>query len=109
MEAKYKVWVKVWVAKIQKKKKPLKSAASLYSVAEGEGFEPSKPFDLRAFQARSFDHSDTPPQIVVPPNGLGLVRQNGAHTIELSAVLQAIFRLGGESLEYRVAALGFHA
>lgn len=23
MEAKYKVWVKVWVAKIQKKKKPL--------------------------------------------------------------------------------------
>lgn len=27
MEAKYKVWVKVWVAKIQKKKKPLKSAA----------------------------------------------------------------------------------
>lgn len=78
-------------------------------MAEGEGFEPSKPFDLRAFQARSFDHSDTPPQIVVPSGGVDHVRQNGAHTIELSAVLQAIFRFGGESLEYRVAALSFHA
>ena len=30
-------------------------------MAEREGFEPSKPFDLHTFQACSFDHSDTPP------------------------------------------------
>ncbi len=49
------------------KKKPLKSVAFLNSVAEGEGFEPSKPFDLHTFQACSFDHSDTPPQFLVLP------------------------------------------
>lgn len=49
----------------QKKKKPLKSAAYSIFVAEGEGFEPSKPCDLHTFQACSFDHSDTPPQIVL--------------------------------------------
>src|SRR5690554_4325041 len=37
------------------------SAAFSIFVAEGEGFEPSKPFDLHTFQACSFDHSDTPP------------------------------------------------
>lgn len=50
---------------VRKRKKPLKSAAYSIFVAEGEGFEPSKPCDLHTFQACSFDHSDTPPQIVL--------------------------------------------
>lgn len=56
-------------------------------VAEGEGFEPSKPFDLHTFQACSFDHSDTPPHCGSALGGIsGLlpVRQNGAYCNEPS-------------------------
>ena len=36
-------------------------------LAVREGFEPSMPFDIHAFQACSFDHSDTSPDIAVLP------------------------------------------
>jgi hypothetical protein len=36
-------------------------------LAVREGFEPSMPFDIHAFQACSFDHSDTSPGIAVRP------------------------------------------
>ncbi len=76
-----------------------------YSVAEGEGFEPSKPFDLHTFQACSFDHSDTPPQFLALPWGLRLPRQNGAYFIEIGLRLQAtrqIFPIA--SGQYRIVA-----
>jgi hypothetical protein len=41
-----------------KKKAPF---GTLYSVAEREGFEPSKSYPLHTFQACSFDRSDTSP------------------------------------------------
>lgn len=85
-------WGTEWgTADSQKKKKPLKSATYSIFVAEGEGFEPSKPFDLHTFQACSFDHSDTPPHCGPHALGLCLARQNGAKSNGLSARLQAGF------------------
>ena len=49
---------------IRKKQAPLISGQGLaQKLAVREGFEPSMPFDIHAFQACSFDHSDTSPGI----------------------------------------------
>ena len=49
-------------------------------LAEREGFEPSKPFDLHTFQACSFDHSDTSPHFSSAVRRC-LSQQNGAYSM----------------------------
>ena len=66
-------------------KKPLGAPSGffIYLMAEREGFEPSKPFDLHTFQACSFDHSDTSPFDV-------LRHRSGAYTNHLMVRLQPL-------------------